>query len=87
MVKDLSDSERGNPLPPHGPLFQFNSKGSFIYMHYSTDRITHTMVFITNVVEQLLNRFTMKDRSDDPSYSQRRYKPYFWSSSQTRDTL
>ena len=25
-----SDSERGNPLPPHGLLFPINSKGSFI---------------------------------------------------------
>ena len=30
MVKDHSDSERGNPLPPHGVLFPINSKGSFI---------------------------------------------------------
>ena len=29
-VKDHSDSERGNPLPPHGLLFPINSKGSFI---------------------------------------------------------
>ena len=29
-VKDHSDSERGNPLPPHGQLFSINSKGSFI---------------------------------------------------------
>ena len=28
MVKDHSDSERGNPLPPHGLLFPINSKGS-----------------------------------------------------------
>ena len=27
---DHSDSERGNPLPPHGLLFLINSKGSFI---------------------------------------------------------
>ena len=27
MVKDHSDSEKGNPLPP---LFSVNSKGSFI---------------------------------------------------------
>ena len=31
MVTDHSDSERGNPLPPHGLLFLINSKGSFIY--------------------------------------------------------
>ena len=30
MVKYHSDSERGNPLLPHGPLFPINSKGSFI---------------------------------------------------------
>ena len=30
MVKDHSDSERGNPLPPHGLLFPINSMGSFI---------------------------------------------------------
>ena len=31
MVKDHSDSERGNPLPPHRLLFPISSKGSFIY--------------------------------------------------------
>ena len=30
MVEDHSDSERGNPLPPHGLLFPIGSKGSFI---------------------------------------------------------
>ena len=30
MVMDHSDSERRNPLPPHGLLFPINSKGSFI---------------------------------------------------------
>ena len=30
MVKDHSDSERGNPLPPHRLLFPTSSKGSFI---------------------------------------------------------
>ena len=30
MVKDHSDSERRNPLPPHGLLFPINSKVSFI---------------------------------------------------------
>ena len=30
MVKNQSDSERGNPLPPHGVLFLISSKGSFI---------------------------------------------------------
>ena len=30
MVKEHSDSKRGNPLPPHGLLFSINSKSSFI---------------------------------------------------------
>ena len=32
MVKDHSDSDRGNPLPPHGLLFPVSSNGSFIYI-------------------------------------------------------
>ena len=31
MVKDHSDSEKGNPLPPHRLLFSINNKGSFIF--------------------------------------------------------
>ena len=30
MVKDHSDSERGNQLPPYGLFFPISSKGSFI---------------------------------------------------------
>ena len=30
MVKDHSDSDRGNPLLPHGLPFLINSKGPFI---------------------------------------------------------
>ena len=30
MDKDHSDSEKGNPLPPHRLLFPINSMGSFI---------------------------------------------------------
>ena len=30
MVKNHSDSERENPMPPHGLLFPIKSKGSFI---------------------------------------------------------
>ena len=30
MVKDHSDSEKGNPQPPHRLLLSINSKGSFI---------------------------------------------------------
>ena len=54
MVKDHSDSERGNPLSPLGLLFLINSKGSFICT-IPTDRITHSTAFITPVVEHWLN--------------------------------
>ena len=54
MVKDHSDSERGNPLPPHGLLFSINNKGSFICT--IPDRITHTTTFVTPVVEDWLER-------------------------------
>ena len=37
MVKDHSDSERENPLPPHGLLFRISSKGSFICIIPQTD--------------------------------------------------
>ena len=52
MVKDHSDSERGNPLPPHGLLFPINSKVSLI----CTDRIAHTTAFVTPVVGHWLER-------------------------------
>ena len=51
MVKDHSDSERGNPLMP---LFPISSKGSFICI--SPDRITHTTAFVTPVVEHWLEQ-------------------------------
>ena len=55
MVKDHSDSEKGNPPPPHRLLFLINSKCSF-YMHHPTDRIAHTTTFVTPVVEHWLKR-------------------------------
>ena len=56
MVKDHSDSERGNPLPPHG-------QQEFFYMHHPTDRITHTMGFVTPVEKHCI-RHVVKDHSD-----------------------
>ena len=49
MVNDHSDSERSNPLPPHGLLFLISSKGSFIWT-------AHTMAFVNPVVEHWLER-------------------------------
>ena len=48
MVKYHSDSERGNPLPPH------ELQQGFFYMHHPTDRIAHTMAFVTPVIEHWL---------------------------------
>ena len=51
MVKNHSDSERGNLLLPlHGLLLSISSKGSF------TDMIAHTTAFVTRVVENWLER-------------------------------
>ena len=52
MVKDHSDSEKGNLLPPHRLLFPISRIGSFI----CTDRIAHTTAFVTPVVEHWLER-------------------------------
>ena len=54
MVKDHSDSEKGNPLPPHRLLLSINSKGSFICT--IPHRITHTTDFFIPVVEHWLER-------------------------------
>ena len=54
MVKDHSDSKRGNPLPPHMLLLSINSKGSFICTIPQT--ITHTTAFVTPVVEHWVER-------------------------------
>ena len=51
MVKDHSDSERENPLPPHRLLFPISSNG-FFYIHHPTDRIIHTTAFVTPVVRE-----------------------------------
>ena len=54
MVKDSSDSDRGNPLPPlHGLLFLISSK-VFSNMHHPTDRIAHTMAFVIPTMQDWL---------------------------------
>ena len=54
MVKDHSDSEKGNPLLPHMLLFLINSKSYFIYTIPQTGY--HTMPFVTPVMEHWLER-------------------------------
>ena len=61
VVKDHSD-EKGNPLPPDGPLVSISSK--VLYVHDPTDRIAHTTAFVTLIVErEILNGSIMRDRS------------------------
>ena len=46
MVKDNSESERENLLPPlHGLLFPISSKG-FFYVHGPIVRIAHITAFV-----------------------------------------
>ena len=53
----------------------------FFYMTIPTDRIAHTTVFVTPVVEHWLEQeiaqlvHPMKDRSDDPSHHERTLLP------------
>ena len=50
-------------------------------MHHPTDRIAHTMAFVTPVLEHWLEReiaqwvHPMNDRSDDPSHHERMLLP------------
>ena len=45
MVKDHSDSEKGNPLPPHRLLLSINSKGSFICTIPQADNTYHGLCY------------------------------------------
>ena len=45
MVKNNLDSERGNPLPPHGLLFPISSKGSFISITHIQDNTYHGLYY------------------------------------------
>ena len=54
MIKNHSDSERGNPLLPHGLPFQISSKCSFICT--IRDKIAHIMAFITQVMDHRLEQ-------------------------------
>ena len=79
MVKDHSDSERGNSLPPHGLLFPINIKDSLYAPSHRQDSTYHDIV--TPLVEHLLELeitqwvHPMKDRSDDPSHHERTLLP------------
>ena len=54
-LKDHSDRERGNLVPPHGLLFLISSKD---YIHHPTGRIAHSTAFVTPIVEHWLEHET-----------------------------
>ena len=68
-VMDHSDSERGNPLLPHGLLFPISSKHSFIRI------IPQTHATACGALAGTRNGSTMKDRSDDPSHHEQMLLP------------
>ena len=45
MVNDHSDSEKGNPLPPHRLLFLISSKCSFICTTHRQDNTYHGLCY------------------------------------------
>ena len=45
MIEDHSDSERGNPLPPHGLLFPFSSKGFLYAPSHRQDITNHNLCY------------------------------------------
>ena len=48
MVKDHSDSERGNPLLPHGLLFPINSKVFLYAPSYRQDSTYHGLCYTSS---------------------------------------
>ena len=76
MVKDHSDSERGNPLPPHRLLFSISSTG------FVTPVVEH---WLEREIAQWVH--PMKDRSNDPSHHERTLLPRSYISLHTTKTL
>ena len=57
IIKDQSESKRGNPLPMlHYLIFLINSKGSFICTIPQTREYIYNTVFVTAVVENWLDQ-------------------------------
>ena len=48
VVKDNSDSERGNPLPPHGLLFPISSKGYLCASSHRQDKKYHSLCYTSH---------------------------------------
>ena len=62
MVKDHSDSEKGNPLPPHMLLLSINSKGSFICIIPQTGEREREMFYLTTHSTHFIYGYMASDR-------------------------
>ena len=72
MVKDHSDSESGNPLPPHGLLFPISSNGSFICTSsHRQDSTYHSLCYTSRGALA-----GTRNRSDDPSHHEQTLLPW-----------
>ena len=57
MVKDNSDSERGNPLPPHRLLFPISSKVLLYAPSHIQDNTYHGLCYTSRISKQITPLF------------------------------
>ena len=74
MVKDHSDSARGNRLPPHRLLFPISSKGSFICTIPQTGLCYTSRGALAGMRNSSMGH-PMKDWSNNPSHDERTLLP------------
>ena len=67
MVKDHSDSEKGNPLPPQRRL---TARVLLYAPSHRQDNTYHGLCY-TRLEREIAQWVHMKDRSDDPSHHDR----------------
>ena len=79
MVKDHADSERGNPLPPHGILFPISNNVLLYASSNIQDNTYHGLCYTSGGAlagkRNSSNGSTMRDQSDDPSRHERTLLP------------
>ena len=70
MVKDHSDSERGNPLLPHGLLFLIAARVLLYASSHRQDKTYHSLCYTSCGAlvgtRSMLSGSTMKNRSNNP---------------------
>ena len=80
IVEVHSDSERGNPLPPHGLLFPISSKVLLYASFHRQDNTYHGLCYpsrgaLAGTRHSSMGPPRRKDRSDDPSHHERTLLP------------